>query len=122
MERKPTSIAEIKQAALVLFAGNTRLSTWDAVEEVLDGMSDAELERIYRREMARYPWCARALEQGGDFLVSIAVERIATSMRQDPRILSADRRRTLAPARPRQPSGGRASGRARRPPRRRRPR
>ena len=124
MEQEIHSIDDIRKAALTRFAGNPQLSTWDAVEEVVDALSDAQLERIYRSETQRYPWCAEALARGGDFLVSIAVERIAAMMRQDPRILSADKQRTLRPVGQRRSprTGGSGGGRARRPTRRRRPR
>lgn len=100
MSQAPGSIPEMVQAATRLFHGNAKLTTWQAVERILEDMDTPHLEALYRRSTRKYPWCGVALALGGDHLDTAAIEHIAALMRRDPRIRSDDDRRFVRPVNP----------------------
>ncbi len=102
MGQGPNSIADILAAALRLFRSNTKLTTWDAVEEVVEGISTPQLLAIYRSSTRAHPWCAEALAHGGDNLVTLAIQNLAAQLRQDPQVRQLDEIRFRLPTAPRQ--------------------
>jgi hypothetical protein len=92
MGQRISTLDGVLAAARERFNSDTSLTVWDAVEEVLDGMSDAELRALYTT--ARQNWCTEALRGDHDTMVSAGVEALGLEMRRNAAISRADNGRS----------------------------
>lgn len=94
----PADLAGLVAAVKARFAASRQLTSWDAVEQVLNEVPVRQLTAIYRKASATHGWC-------DEFLVPIGVERIGLMLRRDPRLQQEDDRRSRGSIRPRRRPG-----------------
>lgn len=100
----PADLAGLVAAVKARFAASRQLTSWDAVEQVLNEVPVRQLTAIYRKASATHGWCGEALSGGDEFLVPIGVEYIGLMLRRDPRLQQEDDRRSRGSIRPRRPA------------------